>query len=257
MNNISDRKSENRKNAVFPPTMWTDIAKWKGASDQDRKDLLFRFYKRYKLPLICFLKYKGCPAAEIDDILHDFILDHIEGKIFINADPSKGRFRNLLLTSLKHFLISRKRADCAEKRRPEGGFSYIDEEVADGLQLKDLLEGGRTPEEIYERAWLLALLNNVLDRLRCEYHAKGQDAHYILFERRVIQPIVHGMEKPSVQALASELGLSASDASNCIITAKRAYQRHLRDEIFEYVSSDKEVTEEINDLFHFLQNVNR
>jgi hypothetical protein len=257
MSNFSDRKLANKKNAIFPPTMWTDIAKWKGASAQDRNAILHRFYNQYKLPLICFLKYNGYHVAEIDDILHDFIINHIEGKIFISANPSKGRFRNLLLTSLKHFLISRKRADCAEKRRPEGGFSYIDEEVTDGLQLKDLLEGGWTPEEIYERAWLLSLLNNVLDRLRCEYCAKGQDAHYILFERRVIQPIVHGMEKPSVQVLALELGLSASEASNCIVTAKRAYQRHLRDEIFEYVSSDKEVTEEINDLFHFLQNFNR
>ncbi len=244
----------NKTNFIFPPTIWTDITTWQQASVQARKSILDRFYKRYKLPLICFLKAKKYQADEIEDIFHDFILEHIEGRLFIHADPQKGRFRNLLLASLKNFIISRKRADYAEKRRPEGGFFYIDNEITEGLHLKDLLKGGQTPEEIYEKAWLLALLNNVLDRLRQEFYIKGQQAHYILFERRIIHPIMHGTLKPSVQEVASELGLSPSEASNCIVTAKRAYQRHLRDEINEYVSTDKEVAEEINDLFHFLQN---
>lgn len=255
MKQPSDSVLTNKKNMVFPSTMWTDITKWEKATEQDKKDLLHRFYERYRLPLKCFLDYHGCSSAEIDDILHDFIIDHINGKIFISADPSKGRFRNLLLTSLKHFLISRKRAECAQKRRPKGGFSFIDEKVGDGLQLKDLLQDSLTPEEYFERAWLLTLLNNTLSRLRSECYTKGQKSHYILFERRIVRPILFGEKKPSVKVVATELGLTASEASNFIITAKRAYRRHLREEILEYVSTDKEVSEEINDFFYFLQNL--
>jgi DNA-directed RNA polymerase specialized sigma24 family protein len=249
--------SMNKKNIGFPSTMWTDIAMWKNASKKVRESLLHRFYQRYRLPLLIFLRRIGCSPTETDDVLHDFILSHIKGRIFISADVTKGRFRNLLLTSLKHFLASHKRAQNAEKRIPEGGFAFLDEEMADGLPLKSLLQDRRTPDEIYERAWLLALLNNVIERLHNEYAEKGQEIHYTLFERRVIHPIIYGLHQPSVIELAIELGLSPAKASNCIVTAKRAFKRHLRNEILEYVSTEKEVSEEISDLMYFLQNINR
>jgi DNA-directed RNA polymerase specialized sigma24 family protein len=245
----------NKKNIGFPSTMWTDIARWKTASEKVRESLLHRFYQRYRLPLLVYLRRIGCSPAETDDVLHDFILSHIKGRIFISADHSRGRFRNLLLTSLKHFLASRKRFQNAEKRMPDGGFAFLEEEIADGIPVKALLMDRRAPDEIYERAWLLALLNNVILRLQDEYTEKGQRIHYTLFERRIFHPILYGTRQPSVTELAAELGLSPAKASNCIVSAKRAFKRHLRNEILGYVATEKEVSEEIGDLMYFLQNL--
>jgi len=235
--------------------MWTDIARWKEASADEKRDSLQRFYNRYKLPLLKFIQYQGRSSSEAEDIFHDFVLNHIEGRIFIHADPTRGRFRSLLLTSLKHYLTSQKRAERAEKRLPAAGIVGLDDEIVEGVAIKDVLKDWNTPEEIYEKAWLLTVLNNVVDRLKKEYREKDQSIHFSLFEQRVLGPILYGHEKPSVQKLARQLGLSASEASNYIVTAKRAYQRHLREEILEYVSLEKEVSEEINDLRYFLQNL--
>lgn len=256
-NDYSDNRSMPKKNIGFPSTMWTDLDNWQNASEQEKKAFLDRFYKRYRLPLILFLRRSGCSPAEADDVLHDFILSHITGQIFISAAKSRGRFRNLLLASLKNFLVSRKRAEHAQKRNPQGGFAFLDEELTDGLPLKALLSDWMTADELYEFAWLRVLLNNVILRLQAEYSEKGQAVHYTLFQRRVIHPIVYGSEQPSVSQLAIEFDLTPSKVSNCIVSAKRAFKRHLRNEILEYVSSEKEVSEEISDFMIFLQNLNR
>jgi len=244
------------KNIGFPSTMWTDIGRWKEASTEEKRDSLYRFYSRYKLPLLKFIQYQGHSASEAEDIFHDFVLNHIEGKIFVNADPTRGRFRNLLLTSLKNFLTSLRRAEYAKKRRPIAGIIGLDDEIVEGVVIKDVIKDGNTPEEIYEKTWLLTILKNVLDRLKKEFQEKDQAVHFFLFEQRVLAPTLYGHEKPSIQKLAKQLNLDASEASNYIVTAKRAYQRHLREEILEYVSLEKEVSEEINDFRYFFQNFN-
>jgi RNA polymerase sigma-70 factor (ECF subfamily) len=186
-------------------------------------------------------------------MLHDFVMDHIEGRLFISADPARGRFRSLLLTALKNFIISRRRSAGAESRQPKNGLESLDAVIAGGLRMRDLIADSDTPEQIYERSWLLALLTNVLNSLREEYTRKNQLNRFELFERRVVLPILAGTAQPSLRDLAEEAGIDPAEASNCIVTAKRAYQRHLQTEIRAYVSSDKEVSEEISDLFHFLE----
>jgi RNA polymerase sigma factor (sigma-70 family) len=237
----------------FPSTRWTDIERWREASGAERRDLLGRFYERYRSPLLWFIRSRGHSEAEAHDILHDFMVSHAEGRIFSSADSDKGRFRNLLLASLQNFMVSRRRAETSRRRQPEKAIESLDDEVIPGLRLSELVSGGATPEQIYEQRWLCALLSNVLDRLREEYRDKDQLSRFELFENRVVRPILQGTEQPSVADLAARLGIDASEASNYIVTAKRGYQRHLQAEVREYVSSEKEAVEEINDLFGFLE----
>jgi DNA-directed RNA polymerase specialized sigma24 family protein len=244
-----------KQNVSFPSTMWTDMAQWNKASDVEKREVLDRFYVRYRTPLVCFIRARGYDADEAEDLLHDFVLEHQAGRLFVAADPARGRFRNLLMTSLKNFLVSRHRTGLTERRAPESGFVFLDSETVHGVRLEELLSGSRTPEELYERAWLLALLVNAVKRLSDEYERKGQRRHFVLFERRILLPILEGSDKPGIADLADELGLSPDEASNSLVTAKRGYERHLREEIRGYAASDKEVSEEINDFLHFLQNL--
>jgi DNA-directed RNA polymerase specialized sigma24 family protein len=242
-----------RKNLTFPSTMWTDMAHWKAASDGEKRVVLDRFYSRYRIPLIRFIQSRGYDASDAEDLLHDFVIEHKAGRLFLAADRSRGRFRNLLLTSLKNFLVSRKRTAGADKRSPRSGFLSMEQDTLIGVRVEELIPDNRTPEEIYERAWLLTLLLNAVSRLREDYERKNQHTHFILFEKRVILPILQGSEKPGLAGIAAELGLDPAEASNLLVTAKRGYQRHLREEIREYAASEKEVAEEIHDFFHFLQ----
>ena len=250
-NDVNSRKGT----MLFPSTMWTDVLGWKSASIEKRQSVLERFYNRYRLPLLAFIEFQGHARPEAEDLLQEFILHQIDGKIFAHADPQKGRFRNLLLTSLKNFIVSSTRSSKAEKRHPKRGFSYLDEEVSEGVLLKDIIADTKTPEDIFHRIWFVTLLASVMSQLKLDYQTKGQETHFNIFERRVIKPIFHGGDRPSVKALAQEYGLSSTEASNYIVTAKRGYQRHLKEAIKEYSGTEKEASEEINDFLYFVQNL--
>lgn len=251
-------EQQNRKSKVaFPATMWNDITAWKDASIELRIDILTRFYTSYRLPLISYIIFSGYGKSDSEDLLHDFIIVQAEGDIFLKADPGKGRFRNLLLTSLKHFLISNRRKLSAKKRHPEGGMLYLESEVTDGLKVKDYLSCSTNPEEIFHKAWLASLLMNVYKKLRTEFYEKEQYKHIEIFERRIYSPIMDGSEGQSIADLAGELSISPEDASNYLTTAKRAFRRLLKQEIGEYVTGEKEINEEINDFLGFIGNLNK
>jgi hypothetical protein len=73
----------------FPSTQWTDIHRWRGASVGERSDLLRKFYERYRRPLALYIGSRGYSSSEADDILHDFVMDHIQGRLFISADGAE------------------------------------------------------------------------------------------------------------------------------------------------------------------------
>ena len=105
---------------------------------------------------------------------------------------------------------------------------------------------------MFRRAWVADLTQRVLRRLEQECQASGKLPHYELFRQRLVLPALEGSEPPPLAELAGRLGLSEKQAANCLLTARRAYQRLLQEEIRAYAASEDEVAAEIRDLFHFL-----
>lgn len=246
-----------KKGYGFPSTMWTDIERWNGAGEGEKRKLIEQFYSRYRLPLLKYINSFGLKYTEADDALHDFMIRHMEGKLFVGADPARGRFRNLLLRALKNFLISVVRENNTAKRRPERGLVQLDEEVMDGVRLSNLIRSNDTVEDLYDRIWLTTVLCNVLESLKAECLEKGNHLHYELLERCVIAPLVSGTTKPEYKILGEQYGITSTQVANHVVTAKRAYQRLLKAEIRQYVSTEKEVNEEIGDFLQFLQSLHR
>ncbi len=55
-----------------------------------------------------------------------------------------------------------------------------------------------------------------------------------------------------IRSLAMKYGLGEKEVANQLLTARRAYQRLLRNEIRLYASSEEEVASEIQDLWRFM-----
>ena len=110
----------------------------------------------------------------------------------------------------------------------------------------------RTPDEAFHRNWLCGLVLRVLHALELECQASGRKVHFELFRQRIIAPVLEGAATPSLRDLAQRHGLGEKDVENRVITARRAYQRLLREEIRLYASSDEEVAAEIQDLWRFM-----
>jgi RNA polymerase sigma-70 factor (ECF subfamily) len=89
------------------------------------------------------------------------------------ADEEKGRFRTYLLTVLKRFLIDRQRMDTAIKR---GGRSIHISLDWDGVEdaCKDAISAPLTPEQAYNKQWVITIVDRARSRLRDECAKAGK-----------------------------------------------------------------------------------
>jgi DNA-directed RNA polymerase specialized sigma24 family protein len=235
----------------FPRTHWSRIAALKGAVSTERQEALNYLAERYWKPVYCYVRRRGFEPAEAEDMVQEFFLTAFANELFAKADPARGRFRNFLLKSMQHFLAQQWRDRHALKRHPVEGFVSIHKlssEAEAGVEPKDT----ETPEDTFNRNWYCELVLRVLHAVEQEFLANGKRIHIDLLRQRIIDPILNGTEAPSLRELADRYALSIKDVENRIITARRAYQRLLREEIRLYASSEDEVAAEIRDLWRFI-----
>jgi hypothetical protein len=109
-----------------------------------------------------------------------------------------------------------------------------------------------TPEAIFQKTWASEVVRRVLKHLEIECGRTGKTVHFEIFFKRVIGPILDGCWEPSMADLGRKHGLTEKQAANHLLTAKRAYQRLLQEEIRLYASSESEVASEIRELFSIL-----
>ena len=88
----------------FPTTRWTLVI---AAADPQRKEArsaLVSLCEGYWYPLYAYVRRRGYPADQAQDLTQEFFIRVLEGRYLDRADPEKGRFRAFILTSLKFFL---------------------------------------------------------------------------------------------------------------------------------------------------------
>ena len=106
-----------------------------------------------------------------------------------------------------------------------------------------------TPEDAFTQSWARTLLARVVDTLEQECRSTGKQTHFEIFKRFMLLPILDGVPAPSQRDMAGEFGLTEKEVANRLVTARRAYQRLLREEIAQYAADSTEVDAEIRDLF--------
>lgn len=237
--------------AAFPSTHWSQLAATLSSSDAKRYDALNWLIKRYWKPVYAYIRCRGNSDQDAQDLTQAFFTTWLERDLFSQADPKRGRFRNYLLSSLSNFLINAHRDAHTRKRRPEGGLLSISD-LAQEPSYQDGVPIAATPEEIFHRAWLIELLKRVADRLRDEFYATGKESHFEIFRHRIIVPILEGTPPPAQIKLALKYHLTEKQVANQLITARRAYQRLLREEVCNYATSEDDAKTEIQDLFEFI-----
>ena len=79
------------------------------ASSPDRTssgagEALTALCETYWYPLYAFLRSRGHPAEDAEDLTQAFFARLLEKRSLRHADPARGRFRSFLLASVRHFL---------------------------------------------------------------------------------------------------------------------------------------------------------
>lgn len=247
----SGQRRHETTRAGFAETRWSKLFEARIANSTERCAILDFLIRRYWKPVYCYLRYSGCAEEDARDYVQEFFATCLRDDFFDKADPKRGRFRNFLLSALKHFVANKRRAALAKKRHPAGGFAFIDDS-AFAAEHGDALKNTETPDEIYHRTWLKELILRVLKRLEQACRESGKETHYELFHRYLVAPALEGVDAPSLRELGAVARLTAKDAANRVLTVQRAFQRLLKDEIRLYASGDDEVAEELRELKRFL-----
>ena len=228
----------------FPTTHWSLIA---GAQEDHRGAALARLVQMYAPALRTYLALeRRLRPNEIDDAIQGFIADRVlESRLIEGADPAKGKFRSLLLAALNNYLTSAHRYDTAKKRSPEGSVVAI-EAAAEHLRSDD------DPSAVFDRAWAVQLLAKTQQVMQAECQRTHRADLWEAFRRRVLAPCYEGIEPISYEAMVVEFGFkSPQHASNTLVTAKRMFDRILRELIAAYAMPD-EIDDEVHDLFNAL-----
>jgi RNA polymerase sigma factor (sigma-70 family) len=222
----------------FPTTRWTLVI---AAADPQRKEAraaLISLCEGYWYPLYAYVRRRGYPADQAQDLTQEFFMRVVEGRYLDRADPEKGRFRSFLLTSLKFFVADEQDRHRALKR---GGGAVLPLEFSSGEELYQREPAhDETPERIFERRWALAVLDRVVERLRSEFVHHGRPEH---FER--LKVFLLGQSDAPYAALAREMNTSEGALKVAIHRLRKMYRELFRQEIADTVADPAEVESEL------------
>jgi len=225
--------------ARFPVTRWTLVLAAGGKSQGECRAALASLCETYWYPLYAYIRRRGFPAVEAQDLTQQFFLRVLEGRYFDRADPDKGRFRAFLLSCLKYFLSDEMDRCHAQKRG--GGMALLPFEISDGEALYQREPfHDETPERIFERRWARALLNRVLERLQEEFIRHGRPEHFHRFKLYLL-----GQQVVPYAELAQQLEMSEGALKVGIHRLRKRYRDLLRAEIAETVTDASQVDAEL------------
>lgn len=234
--------------ATVPTTSWSlDLRA--GAGREATLAPLESLCRQYWYPIYAFLRRHGHTHDAAEDLTQGFFAHMLASEGLVAADPARGRFRNYLLTCLRHFTTSAWRHEHAIKRGGAVTFQPLELLDAEGRFAVEPVDPGLTPEEVFDRNWALGLIQQATDDLRTEYERTGRGQ---LFGELV--PFAFGRAGGALQAPAAHrLGLNEHAFTVAVCRLRRRLREHLRRRVAGTVGSPQEVDDEIRILLEILR----
>jgi RNA polymerase sigma-70 factor (ECF subfamily) len=235
----------------FPTTRWSLIFNGKQrVLRQQAKEPLGELCQMYWRPVFGFICRHGYSVPEAQDLTQDFFVQILEGNLLSSADPLRGRFRSLLLKSLKNFLIDATIRNGRLKRG--GGVEFIPGEIWE-QNPADWLEMNQSPpaEAAFDVRWAATIAEYALRRLREECESKD---HRQFFE--VLNPYLDAdRTEISYQSISTQLGISTKSVKHLLHEFRKRFRTLLREEVAKTVQDPADLEDEIRYLCAVLSSV--
>jgi RNA polymerase sigma factor (sigma-70 family) len=247
MNGSPAIQSANGDAMAFTTTHWSVVLEAQGETPAAQRalEILCRTYWR---PLYGFARRQGLTREEAQDLVQEFFARLLEHRSLDTVRREKGRLRSYLLVSLKRFLASERHRATGVKRYETGPHiplgELLESEAAD-LELAETLSA----DQLYERRWALATLEQVLGRLESEYQAADNAT---LFDQ-LKEFLVGERGRPTQAEIATELGMSENAVKQAFHRLRQRYRVLLREEIAHTVVVPGDVEDELRHLVSVLR----
>ena len=243
-------KQETPPRSHFATTKWNLVREAGTQPGESRERALEALMFHYRPALCEFLRRKYAYSEPYtEDLVQGFILDKVLRKNLIaKASQARGKFRTFLATAINAYATDVHRHDQSKRRHPRGGLTVITEEIAQ--QLSD------TPDEsesLFNEALIRQIIAESLHETRAYCSDAGIPEAWTILNERVLNPIFEDIPRTSFEQLTERMNLkSVKEARNKLVSAKRVFQRQLRQRITEFSASAEEAEAEIAFLSRFL-----
>jgi RNA polymerase sigma factor (sigma-70 family) len=241
------RDSEADSRGRFALTRWSVVLAV-GASETTRaRNALEELCRVYWQPIYAFVRREGHSPHDAQDLTQEFFARLLEKNSLAGLSPEKGRFRSFLLASVKHFLANEWDKARAQKRGGGARFLAIDAHSVETSCARELVEN-LAPDKVFERRWALALLQQVMTKLREEYTREGAATQF-----EALKTTLTGERRSVPYAeIASRLRTTEGAVKVAVYRLRQRYRALLREEIAQTVSGPEEVEDELKALFNAL-----
>ena len=226
-------------------TRWSLLRQRQVAGPRSKVDPgLAQLCQIYWRPIFTFIYRRGYSAPDAQDLTQDFFLTILNGKLLQSADPKRGRFRALLLKSLKNFLID---AAVKSQRNKRGGnvqFVSWEKWMVDApaqLTMPAAAMESAPPEALFDAGWAAAIADEALRRLRMECECKGRRRVYEVLHRY----LASDRGEICYEDLSRALGVPEPSVKRLLHHFRTRYRALLREEIAKTVESEANVDDEI------------
>jgi DNA-directed RNA polymerase specialized sigma24 family protein len=227
----------------FATTHWSMVLAARDRAEPGADDALASLCDLYWYPLYVYVRRRGYSADATPDLTQEFFARLLEKGFLADVDRGKGKFRSFLLVACNHFLANERDRERAQKRGGGRPILSLDAADAEGRYLTEPA-GGLSPEKLFERRWALALLQQVMGRLRSDFEAKGKGR---VFDH--LRGFLVGEKGGGYRGAADTLGMSEAAVKVQVHRLRQKYRELLHEEIGRTVGSREEIDEEIRSLF--------
>jgi RNA polymerase sigma-70 factor (ECF subfamily) len=218
----------------FQTTRWSLIVAARDSPSQART-ALEQLCRAYRPPVLAFVRRSGYGPGDAEDLTQAFFLRFLERGWYAAADPSRGRFRTLLLVSLRNFLHDQHAQAAALKR---GAGKPTDADILERIA------GGESPEEAFTRAWLGTVLARAMQHLEREWVRAGKRAQF----EQLAPLLVEHAEASELRDIAAAAGVRSNTIAVQAHRMRRRLRQLVRLELLQTVGSGAALEQELAEL---------
>ena len=222
----------------FLTTHWSVVVAAKQKPSTEADAALERLCKTYWWPLYAFVRRRGYPEHDAQDLTQEFFTRLLAKDFLRDVDRSKGKFRSFLLAAMEHFLAKEWRRANAQKRG--GGCNIVSADAATTeTHYLQLSANTRTPEQLFDQQWAMTLLDRAVARLRDEFVTAGKEGQF-----KAVKVFLTG-EKHSYADLATQLGTTEAALKMAVSRMRQRYGELLYEEVVKTVERPDDAKEEL------------
>lgn len=245
---------------AFPSTSWSVIQAVQNPSRPEARQKLDQLIVAYWKPVYHFLRRRWSKSNEdAKELTQDFFTELLETDSLSRFTRERGTFRAYLKAALKYFMIDQERKRGALKQggshhRLPFDISHLRESLPEAESL--------SPEQIFDREWILACLDEALIELSRRLKAEGRNTCLAIFQRYYQDaPIfvdgapanpndrMNVVGSPTYEDLAREMNLDPHDVRNNLVYARQKLRGILKERVCDYSLSQQDALEELRFIF--------